>query len=365
MEVQDDISGYFGWRSNIEQNELPDSFFRPRRQVSAKDLHRRLSINKSPKKEVVSKEEVPRNKIPQNREVDLINKWKEMDTAEDELKRTRVLYQKKMMEFQARWRKIEAGQLEVKQNLVKFNNFVREKQGKVEGGLEKAHQEILQQEMKTLELAELEKEKVLYEEAKNTLETAVEDKKVFLNYLQSVVDIVPETFPDIRRLMERCQALVATRDKLRARLSQIEKTREEEARSLEKFSELRMEGTLDYNVRLAELQQNAAKLAARTLERRTILENIIELSKEKKLLISNIKLAISNMHRYVLKRAVVVPGAPKETKTEELGVPEQLNTIIAHIEDLTVVNERVKKSDLGIGYLDPLASEASELRIDY
>ena len=27
--------------------------------------------------------------------------------------------------------KVEAGQLEVKQNLVKFNNFVREKQGKV------------------------------------------------------------------------------------------------------------------------------------------------------------------------------------------------------------------------------------------
>ena len=28
--------------------------------------------------------------------------------------------------------KVEAGQLEVKQNLVKFNNFVREKQGKVD-----------------------------------------------------------------------------------------------------------------------------------------------------------------------------------------------------------------------------------------
>ena len=29
-----------------------------------------------------------------------------------------------------RWRKLEAGQMEVKQNLIKFNNFVREKQGK-------------------------------------------------------------------------------------------------------------------------------------------------------------------------------------------------------------------------------------------
>ena len=45
--------------------------------------------------------------------------------------------------IKARWRKVEAGQLEVKQNLVKFNNFVREKQGKVEGGLDKVRQEHL------------------------------------------------------------------------------------------------------------------------------------------------------------------------------------------------------------------------------
>ena len=30
----------------------------------------------------------------------IISLYQEMDTAEDELKRTRVLYQKKMMEFQ-------------------------------------------------------------------------------------------------------------------------------------------------------------------------------------------------------------------------------------------------------------------------
>jgi hypothetical protein len=40
---------------------------------------------------------------------------------------------------------VEAGQREVKQNLVKFNNFVREKQGKVEGGLERARMEVVLQ----------------------------------------------------------------------------------------------------------------------------------------------------------------------------------------------------------------------------
>ena len=54
-----------------------------------------------------------------------------MDTAEVELQQTRTRYADKMAEFAARWRRLEAGQLEVKQNLIKFNNFVREKQGKV------------------------------------------------------------------------------------------------------------------------------------------------------------------------------------------------------------------------------------------
>ena len=55
-----------------------------------------------------------------------------MDTADEELEKTRALYMKKMKEFNERWRQVEKGQLEIKQNLVKFNNFVREKQGKVE-----------------------------------------------------------------------------------------------------------------------------------------------------------------------------------------------------------------------------------------
>ena len=140
--------------------------------------------------------------------------------------RTRVLYQTKMTEFKERWRRIEVGQKEVKQNLVKFNNFVKEKQGKVEGGLEKARLEVRAQEEKSVEFGELEKEKLLYEEAKAAIEKAVEGKKVFSNYLQAVVDVSQDTYPDIQKLMERCQALVATRNKLRDRVAEIHKLRE-------------------------------------------------------------------------------------------------------------------------------------------
>ena len=68
-----------------------------------------------------------------------------MDLADIELQETRKLYAEKMSEFDTRWRKLEAGQSEVKQNLIKFNNFVREKQGKVEGGMERMKVELAQQ----------------------------------------------------------------------------------------------------------------------------------------------------------------------------------------------------------------------------
>ena len=62
---------------------------------------------------------------PSNREVELVNKWKEVNTADEELARVRRLYMIKIQEFNTRWRNIESSQLELKQHLVKFNNFVR------------------------------------------------------------------------------------------------------------------------------------------------------------------------------------------------------------------------------------------------
>ena len=86
---------------------------------------------------------------------------------------------------------------------------------------------------------------------------------MYSNYLESVVASEPETYKDIRGLMERCQvikrfeilhtrlpqALVATRDGLRDLLQKTTVATEEEARSLEKFKEQKMGQTLDYNVR--------------------------------------------------------------------------------------------------------------------
>ena len=81
-----------------------------------------------------------------------------------------------------------------------------------------------------------------------------------------------------------------------------------------------------------------------------------------RLLISNIKLAIGNMNRYVDTKRVFLLGDTKENLDD---VPEQLHNIISHIEDLVEVTDRVRNSDVADLYMDPLASPKSVMRIDY
>ena len=66
----------------------------------------------------------------------------------------------------------------MKQNLVKFNNFVREKQGKVEGGLARVATEVEAQQKKIEELEELDESKSVNEEAKEALRKAVEGRRI-------------------------------------------------------------------------------------------------------------------------------------------------------------------------------------------
>ena len=200
-----DISAYFQWKSNIERNELPHR----RETMTATDLSRRLSVSTiiSDLNTARQKPEDPKQRMPPNREVELISKWREVEQAEMELQHTRSLHEEKMTEFDQRWRQVERGQLEVKQNLVKFNNFVREKQGKVDSGVERMKWEQEQQEKRSRELQMLRDELKTLNSAKAVLAKTVKKRRIFSDYLESVVFLAKDNYKNIRALMERCQAL--------------------------------------------------------------------------------------------------------------------------------------------------------------
>ena len=84
-----------------------------------------------------------------------------------------------------------------------------------------------------------------------------------------------------------------------------------------------------------------------------------------RLLISNLKMAILTMYEYVCRNAVVLQGDLKVEIEQSETVEEQLEVMMSHIEDLERVNMRVRGSEMTKGYIRALASERSDLRIDY
>ena len=130
----------------------------------------------------------------------------------------------------------------------------------------RAQQEIHLQKQASIELDQKSKLFQTFKEAKDVLQLAVSDKKIFAEYLDSVVRIQADKYQDILQLMDRCQGLVTSRwvyqsifwyiilskfvrDDLKKKVQVILSKTEHEERELEKFKEQKMEQTLDYNVR--------------------------------------------------------------------------------------------------------------------
>ena len=127
------------------------------------------------------------SKIPNNREVDIINKWKDVDKADDDLEKIREAHLRKLKQYENRWRDLEKGQKQIKQNLVKFNNFIKEKMLKIEEGSVKFKEHHQVYKMKQEQLISLSKQLKTLKIAKSELSQAVGKLEVYKIFLDSVV----------------------------------------------------------------------------------------------------------------------------------------------------------------------------------
>ena len=116
-----------------------------------------------------------------------------------------------MKQYVRRWQHVETSQWTLKQNLVKYNNFVREKQGKVDGGMERMRAEQEQQARRGRELQMLKEELRTLNSAASFLAKTVKKRAMFSTYLDSVVSLDQDNYKNIRTLMERCEALVGAK----------------------------------------------------------------------------------------------------------------------------------------------------------
>ena len=132
--VNDDISNYHKWQSIVANNQFLADIGSNKKQTSnptkdAKLLSRRLSkvpaIVAGNSVAIMEPSDTRQYKVPDNREVELIVKWREVTSADTELHKIRAVHKKMIEQYAERWQAIERGQRDLKQNLVKFNNFVK------------------------------------------------------------------------------------------------------------------------------------------------------------------------------------------------------------------------------------------------
>ena len=222
MEEEDDFSRYFAWQSTVQAVErekgiISDDTYNKDGGESIRtgnDLANCLrKMEKIPKfeRKSLTPEELQSLNLPMNREVELIMKWKEVEKSQDELQIVRGHYATKKEEFSKRWKKIEKGQLEMKQNMVTYNNIVKDKQGKVADGMSRRMMEKQKQTKLKAKKQKVDKTVKFYQEAKDTLKKSVDNKKLFNEYLESVLQSSGKMFEGMDHLIGRCRALVETR----------------------------------------------------------------------------------------------------------------------------------------------------------
>ena len=124
--MDSDQEEFFQWKAKLELEFRNEPEKAPVFEL-ARSLGLRLDISEFKLPEDSEEKKTPAS----NQRIKEINKQRELDEAQKELVKMRTKLEEKLVLIGERWRKVERGQKLLKQNLVKYNNFVKEKRGKV------------------------------------------------------------------------------------------------------------------------------------------------------------------------------------------------------------------------------------------
>ena len=102
---QDEFEYYFDWKADIDRNTLPlseeeKSKIKNSLTLTDRRLSRRLSLAGDGSKDFNLEFDVKSVKVKSNREVEMINKWREVDRAHEDLEHIREAHLKKLKQFE-------------------------------------------------------------------------------------------------------------------------------------------------------------------------------------------------------------------------------------------------------------------------
>ena len=185
--------------------------------------------------------------------------------------RSRLKYKRRMKDIRTRYENIERGQNGLKQKLVVFNNFIKEKGDKTKAGRVEMKSEKKSQGEKQVELDYVVTRTELLSESLTLLSSTIRKRRNYSEFLTEVVKQNSAKFENIENLIENFTALFDLKSSLKKTLDDLNKATVDTENSLEMLKEDIMRETLILNIKLVNLQRQASKLQAKTSERKTFL----------------------------------------------------------------------------------------------
>eukprot|EP00741_Cyanophora_paradoxa_P008900 tig00001408_g8616.t1 len=193
----------------------------------------------------------------------LLQKKKEMAEVQEELDRKKEEFKERMRRCQAKEEELAKKQQQIREQVIKFEKFLKENDAKRMRAHRKAAEEIKLREAKELEIIELEESLRELIHNKEQMARMLEKMMKYQRYLESVVQHAADEFPEVQDVLARYATLSGANTDLTAGVQRDMDTMEQQRAKLANFIKEKQNTLLVSNSEIAELQM---KLEARKAE---------------------------------------------------------------------------------------------------
>ncbi|XP_063395999.1 coiled-coil domain-containing protein 42 homolog isoform X1 [Mytilus trossulus] len=266
----------------------------------------------------------------------LLEKRREMAEVDQALLAQKEEFQMKMESLQQRREELERKECDLKEQLLKFDHFLKENDSKKARALKKADEERDSKKQKDKEIEKLKVEKGKLEKDKSKLQEKLDRFKIYHTYMEKVLE-AGEEFGEMRDIIARHDTLTATHEDLLEQDQRNQEVIEKERQNLMKYIEEKDNEILSCNNQLSGLQTQLDTAQSEAVKWESAWTHIKNTAATKTLTLGRIKMAARNLYQLVKRH--------QKQSAEEEETHEQLAQIQMFLYDLKDIVQELKRSD--------------------
>ncbi|KAJ8263143.1 hypothetical protein COCON_G00156000 [Conger conger] len=273
----------------------------------------------------------------------LLEKKNEMKDVEQALAAQKEEFQMRMESVQQRKDDLIEQKEQMKEQLTKFDTFVKENESKCSRAKKNASADKELVRQKELEIERLEKEITILQARKDVLEERVQRNAIYWEFLEKVIK-KSKKFEEARELLGRTDTLLITRDQLLEKESEGQERREALRMELRHFVEEQSNLVLHRNNQLSALQTQLDRTRMLAFKWESTWNHIQSTAAKETLLLGQIKVVTLNLFHMMGGKTGQDKAVAIEDTAQQL---EQIQLFIQDKADMVYDLRRASSGSIG------------------